>query len=103
MEELIKWIIENKALLIMACITLSVSIPISIHFGKTITNYNIRKNKTTNNYNVSNQKQNSVSNKISGNTSSKTTNSNNTIELAKISLYSTGKKGKVYTTKFINR
>lgn len=96
MEELIKWIIENKALLIVACITLSVSIPISIHFGKTI----INKNKTTNNYNFNHQKQNSASHKRSGDTTVKKATPNNMIELTKISLYSTGKKGKVYTTKF---
>lgn len=98
MEEFIKWIIENKALLIMASITiaLSVSIPISIHFGKTI----IHKNKTTNYYNINQQKHNSDTHKRSGNTVTKIANSNNVIELTKISLYSTGKKGKVYTTKF---
>lgn len=56
MEELVKWIIENKALIIIACITLSISIPISIHFGKTIINNYIKKNKTINNY--KNQTQN---------------------------------------------
>ena len=51
MEELIKWIIENKELVILACITVSVSIPISMHFGKTIINNNTKKNTITNHFN----------------------------------------------------
>lgn len=51
MEEIIKWIIENKELIIFAFVAVSISIPVSIHFGKTIINNNIKKNNTTNNYN----------------------------------------------------
>lgn len=104
MEELIKWIIENKALIIIACITLSISIPISIHFGKTIINNNIKKNKTINNYKNQTQNYSNYNNTYKNNqqsTSKKTgVNSDRNVELTKISLYSTGKKGKVYTTNF---
>lgn len=100
MEDLIKWVIENKSLLIIACITLSVSIPISVHFGKTIINYNIKKNKTINNYKTNSQLQNSNAFSRSEHSTANISGSNNMVELTKISLYSTGKKGKVYTTKF---
>lgn len=96
MEELIKWIIDNKELVILACITLSISIPISMHFGKIIINNNIRKN-TTNNYKNDNTKHNtSKSKKIVHPDLQQGKN----IELTNIRLYSTGRKGKVYTTKF---
>lgn len=98
MEELIKWIVENKELVIFACITISVSIPISIHFGKTIINNNIRKS-TTNHYGENNPKHDtsqSTSKPINKPVSPPRKN----IELTSIRLYSTGKKGKVYTTKF---
>lgn len=93
MEEFLKWIIENKALLIMACITLSTSIPISIHFGKTIINNNIKKNKTVNNYKTEPHNQNRNSYSRNGKITANIANSTNLIELTKISLYSTGKKG----------
>lgn len=106
MEELIKWIIENKELVMLICIT--VSIPISMHFGKTIiNNNNIKKNSTTNNYNNSSQKANSSKHadnaQHTNNTQSNSTTKSVTrksIELINIRLYSTGKKGKVYTTNF---
>lgn len=98
MEELIKWIIENKELVIIACITISVSIPISMHFGKTIINNNIRKN-TTNNYGKNNPKHNTP--KPTNKPQNKPVYpSRKNIELTNIRLYSTGKKGKVYTTRF---
>lgn len=104
MEELVKWIIENKALIIIACITLSLSIPISIHFGKTIINNNIKKNKTINNYKNQTQNQPNLNNTYKNNqhltTSKNGTKVDSGVELTKISLYSTGKKGKVYTTNF---
>lgn len=101
MEEFIKWIIENKELIILACITISVSIPISIHFGKTINNNNIKKNHTTNNYNTSIHKQ-SPSKTIAPPPNSPIVKptSKVSIESINIQLYSTGKKGKVYTNKF---
>lgn len=101
MDELIKWIIENKELVILACITISVSIPISIHFGKTIiNNNNIRKN-TTNNYGRKDPRHNTsepTTKNKPRNTSISSIRKN--IKLTNIRLYSTGKKGKVYTTKF---
>lgn len=103
MEELIKWIIDNKELVILACVTVSVSIPISMHFGKTIiNNNNIRKN-TTNNYNKnnsSNNPQTKTAAPTNKSTYKSTSISRKNIELTNIRLYSTGKKGKVYTAKF---
>lgn len=98
MEELIKWIIENKELVILACITISVSIPISMHFGKTIINNNIRKN-TTNNYGENNPKSNTPK-RPNKSMSKPISKPRKNIELTNIRLYSTGKKGKVYTTNF---
>lgn len=98
MEDIIKWIIENKELVIIACITISVSIPISMHFRKTIINNNIRKN-TTNNYGKYNPK-NNTSKPTNRNQNKPVYLSRKNIELTNIRLYSTGKKGKVYTTRF---
>lgn len=113
MEEIIKWIIENKELVVLACITISVSIPVSMHFGKTIINNNIKKNNTTNNYNNFFKKRNSSKtvskpkneprSKYKGKSTDKSVKglkAKKTIELINIRLYSTGKKGKVYTNNF---
>ena len=104
MEELIKWIIENKELVILACITISISIPISMHFGKTIVNNNNIKKNTTNNYNNSNSNSKVKKNiKQQKKTTTNKSVNKNPIELTKISLYSTGKKGKVYTKIFLKQ
>lgn len=104
MEELIKWIIENKELVLFTCVAVSVTVPISIHFGRTIINNNtIRKNttNTTNLYNKPPQKTGSPKppQKTLAKPVSKPKTRKN-IELLNIHLYSTGKKGKVYTTNF---
>jgi len=97
MVEIIKWIIENKELVILACI--SISIPISMHFGKTIINNNIRKN-TTNHYGDHPCKRTSRPDNRAKDTSTKGIKGAKSIELTNIRLYSTGKKGKVYTKDF---
>ena len=48
MEEFIKWIIENKEIAILLLVTVSICIPISMRFRKTIINNNNK--KITNNY-----------------------------------------------------
>lgn len=101
MEELIKWIIENKELVILACITISVSIPISMHFGKTIINNNNIRKKTINNYEKNNPKHNTKKQTYTHKpTNRHAPKPKKAIELTKIQLYSTGKKGKVPTKNF---
>ncbi len=98
MEEIIKWIIENKEFFICACICICVSIPISVHFGKTIINNNIKKNNTINRYGSSPPtKQNPPKRPPNNQTISQ---SKRNVELTSIHLYSTGTKGKVYTSEF---
>lgn len=90
MEQLLKWIIENKELVFLLAI-ISISVPISIRFGRTIIN-NIY---TTKHYDVPKSNENSKSN----NSSRRKYKSSNVIEVNKILLYSKGAKGKVYTRK----
>lgn len=104
MEDFIKWIIENKELVLLVCVTASISIPISIHFGKTVIN-NYKRNTTTNNYTNNYTNKNTAPSHNKDKTSRNLNTSKNmstpkNIELSKIRLYSTGKKGKVYTTNF---
>lgn len=100
MEEFLKWIIENKELAILLLITISIPVSISMHFGRTIiNNKKITNNRhTTNNYTNKQMNNTQSPNQLKQNMSNDKTNS--PIELKKIMLYSTGKKGKVYTQKF---
>lgn len=93
MENFLKWVIENKEIAILLFLTISVSIPISMHFGKIVINniqniYPRKRNKSSNPYNPPTK--NSTQHK----------NTSLSIEIKSIKLYSTGKKGKVYTDKF---
>ena len=103
MEEFLKWIIENKEMAILLLITVSISVPISMHFGKTVINRRVTNNRNTtnNNYNNNNNEynnSNSYKPPRQGKSRSKTGSHN--IEVKKILLYSTGINGKVYTKKF---
>ena len=100
MEELVKkiieWIIDNIGLLIFVGIAISITIPISIHFGKNITinNKNINNKNINNNYDDTKKKNNLKNN-------TRTTKPNwFDIELISIHLYSTSKKGKIITETF---
>lgn len=99
MEDFIKWIIENKEIALLLLVTVSVSIPISMHFGK-ITINNIKK---ITNQNTINNYQNKFNNNSKTNNPPRHNSNAPKTEIQSIRLYSTGKKGKVYTDKFYKR
>lgn len=92
MEEFIKWIVENKEMAILLLVTVSICIPISIRFRKTTINNNNK--KITNNYHNETNNNSRTYNPQKYNTNIPK------IEIQNIRLYSTGKKGKVYTNRF---
>lgn len=96
MEDFIKWIIENKEIALLLLVTVSVSIPISMHFGKTT----INNNKKITNQNTTNNYQNKFNNNSKTNNPPRHNSNASKTEIQNIRLYSTGKKGKVYTNKF---
>lgn len=97
MEEFIKWIIENKEIAILLLVTVSICIPISMRFRKTIINNNNK--KITNNYHNETNNNSRTYNPTKQNPPRHNSNAPK-IEIQNIRLYSTGKKGKVYTNKF---
>lgn len=97
MEEFIKWIIENKEIAILLLVTVSICIPISMRFRKTIINNNNK--KITNNYHNETNNNSRTYNPPKQNPPRQNSFATKT-EIQSIRLYSTGKKGKVYTDKF---
>ena len=97
-EELIKWVLDNKAILLSLFVAITITLSISLRFRKTIINNHNKNNyynQTRNNY------KNSTPKIPENNSNTKNTNSNNTkVELTRLLLYGTGKKGKVYTKTF---
>lgn len=97
-EELIKWILDNKAILLSVFVAITVTLSISLRFRKTIIN-----NHNRNSYYNQTKTENKYSNqKTPTNTQNARSNNSNhpKVELTKLLLYGTGKKGKVYTKKF---
>ena len=94
MKEIIEWIIENKALALFLCISVSISIPVSIHIGK-----NVKQNITNNYYHGSKRSGKNYRSDRKPQVPATTTNYS-AVKLSKIQLYSTGRKGKVFTTTF---
>ncbi|MCI7243072.1 MAG: hypothetical protein MR549_04260 [Lachnobacterium sp.] len=97
-EKFIKWILDNKAILITAFVAITITLSISLRFRKTIIN-----NHNKNNYynQTKTEYKNSTEKTPTNNQNTRSTNSSNPkVELTKLLLYGTGKKGKVYTKKF---
>lgn len=105
LSTLIKCLIENKewALLIFLTISVTVIVTVKIYSNKKIV---IIKNNNTNNYYGSTKRDDSNNKETVGKphkkVKSKTPHKKNShdVELFKIRLYATGKKGKTYTTNY---
>lgn len=104
MEDLIKWIIENKELVLFASISIAIgialciniSIPIKFHFGKTEINKIINNNGNTG----KGQGEKNHHSKKQKKTEKKNTGNNQGIKLLNTRLYAVGIKGRVYTKEF---